>query len=338
MSPDNVTDKVVLWSSNDTNIAEVTDNGLVKCVGLGKTIISAKSGTITANCEVNVFPVNVTSVELTHSTIEIEITDTIEIIANVQPKNASNKKIKWESLDDDIATVDNNGVVIGLKEGITTIKAITEDGNFESSCTINVKIKGITVLRNRVDILPNTTEIIEVFYSHNNEPYLNATWEIANPEIATLTSEGEGSNRAIIRGISEGSATLRVTTEDGSKSDACTVYVRPLSQFIRIYSVADFSAQIQGFVFGELASRIKNESNRDIIIKSFYMVDSRTFENIIEWHPEDMILKAGESVTSPNIRVNPAFEPYFIWKIIWNNIEYTFILRYPYGGWGEYIQ
>lgn len=337
LSPDNVTDKIILWSSNDTNIAEVTDNGLVKCVGLGKTIVTAKSGTVSAKCEVNVFPVNVTSVELSHNNVEIEITDTIEIIANVQPQNASNKKIKWESLNDDIATVDSNGFVIGMKEGKTTINAITEDGNFKASCDINVKIKGITVLRNRVDILHNTTEIIEVFYSHNNEPYLNATWEIANPEIATLTPEGKGSNRAVLRGLIEGDTYFNVYTEDGSKSAGGNIRVRPLPYFIRVFSVND-ADQMYGYLFGSISSKIKNESNSDFLIKTFYIVDNRSFNIIFEWHPDDMILKAGESVISPTLRVNPAFEPYFIWEIIWNNIEYTFILRYPYGGWGEYIQ
>ena len=91
-------------------------------------------------------------------------------------------------------------------------------------------------------------------------------------------------------------------------------------------------------IFGSISSKIKNESNSDFLIKTFYIVDNRSFNIIFEWHPDDMILKAGESVISPTLRVNPAFEPYFIWEIIWNNIEYTFILRYPYGGWGEYIQ
>lgn len=326
LSPDNVTDKIILWSSNDTNIAEVTDNGLVKCVGLGKTIVTAKSGTVSAKCEVNVFPVNVTSVELLHNNVEIEITDTIEIIANVQPQNASNKKIKWESLNDDIATVDSNGFVIGMKEGKTTINAITEDGNFKASCDINVKIKGITVLRNRVDILHNTTEIIEVFYSHNNEPYLNATWEIGHPEIATLTPEGKGSNRAVIRGLIEGNTWFNVYTEDGSKSDGGPIYVRPLSYFIGFkYSFSgDF---VWGYVNGDQTSKITNNSNQDIQIKSFCVVDTKKNENATEWYPEKYILKPGESVTRCE-RLEIVYWPIFIWEVIWNNEIYQFTQNY----------
>ena len=48
LSPDNVTDKIILWSSNDTNIAEVTDNGC-KCVGWEKQY-NCKSGTVSAKC------------------------------------------------------------------------------------------------------------------------------------------------------------------------------------------------------------------------------------------------------------------------------------------------
>ena len=171
-----------------------------------------------------------------------------------------------------------------MKEGKTTINAITEDGNFKASCDINVKIKGITVLRNRVDILHNTTEIIEVFYSHNNEPYLNATWEIANPEIATLTPEGKGSNRAVLRGLIEGDTYFNVYTEDGSKSAGGNIRVRPLPYFIRVFSVND-ADQMYGYLFGSISSKIKNESNSDFLIKRFILLiidHSISFSNGIQ--------------------------------------------------------
>ena len=57
ISPENVTDKDISWSSSNTKIADVSDEGFVTSIGLGKAIISAELGAITVNCEVNVIPI-----------------------------------------------------------------------------------------------------------------------------------------------------------------------------------------------------------------------------------------------------------------------------------------
>lgn len=54
------------------------------------------------------------------------------------PENATNKKIRWTSSDESIATVDQNGRVTANLLGECFITAIAEDGGFEAQCKITV--------------------------------------------------------------------------------------------------------------------------------------------------------------------------------------------------------
>lgn len=54
------------------------------------------------------------------------------------PSNASNKDVTWESSDTAIATVDSNGTVVAISEGVATITATSSEGGFTATSTITV--------------------------------------------------------------------------------------------------------------------------------------------------------------------------------------------------------
>ncbi|MDD5924439.1 MAG: lectin like domain-containing protein [Clostridia bacterium] len=55
------------------------------------------------------------------------------------PENTTNKKVRWASADESIAIISQAGRIIALKPGTTTITVVSEDGNFSSNCTLNIK-------------------------------------------------------------------------------------------------------------------------------------------------------------------------------------------------------
>lgn len=54
VSPDNVDDRTVVWSSTDKSVASVDENGKVKAIAAGKTNIKATVGDVSATCVVTV--------------------------------------------------------------------------------------------------------------------------------------------------------------------------------------------------------------------------------------------------------------------------------------------
>ena len=62
------------------------------------------------------------------------------------PSNASNQKLSWSSSNSDVAIVNENGQVQGIKEGKTTITVSTEDGSKKATCVVNVKYITLNVV------------------------------------------------------------------------------------------------------------------------------------------------------------------------------------------------
>ena len=52
--PEDVTDKTVIWTTSNDNIASVSEDGLVKAISVGETVIIATCGDITAECLITV--------------------------------------------------------------------------------------------------------------------------------------------------------------------------------------------------------------------------------------------------------------------------------------------
>ena len=140
--PDNATDKSVSYSSDATNVATVSDTGLITAVSAGNATItvSTTDGGYTATCDVTVTaPTNVTGVTLNKNQTSIEYGSTETLVATIAPADASNKSINWTSSNNNVATV-SNGVVTAAGVGEATITATTVDGGFTASCVVTVTI------------------------------------------------------------------------------------------------------------------------------------------------------------------------------------------------------
>ena len=83
--------------------------------------------------------INVTGVTLDKSTLSLEVGDTVTLNATIKPSNASYKAVKFTSSDEAIATVDNNGLVTGVKAGSAeiTVESLM-DGSKKDKCTLTV--------------------------------------------------------------------------------------------------------------------------------------------------------------------------------------------------------
>ncbi len=135
IKPDNATNKNVIWSSSNEEIATVED-GVVTAVKEGEVTITAKAGDKEASCSITVEATPVSSIELDKTSASLKVGETITLTATIKPDNATNKKVIWSSSNAEIAKVED-GVVTAIKEGEATITAKTEDGGKTATCTIS---------------------------------------------------------------------------------------------------------------------------------------------------------------------------------------------------------
>ena len=88
----------------------------------------------TVNTVTGFVPVPVDAISLNAETSSGKIGESFSLNATLTPENASNKNITWKSDNENVATVDDKGVVIFVGYGKCYITATTEDGNKKASC------------------------------------------------------------------------------------------------------------------------------------------------------------------------------------------------------------
>lgn len=77
-------------------------------------------------------------IQLNRDVGTLDINGTLKFITTITPKEIANQKVIWKSSNEQVATINNNGVVKGINIGSTTITAITEDGKCQTSCEVMV--------------------------------------------------------------------------------------------------------------------------------------------------------------------------------------------------------
>lgn len=140
VAPESASNKAIVWSTNDSDVATVSENGVVKGIGVGETTITVKTvdGNFTATARIKVINAPVTGVSLYPKDLYMYKNTSEQLRVTVHPSNADNKNVTWRSSDSDVASVDQDGKVTAHKVGTATITVKTTDGGFEDTADVNV--------------------------------------------------------------------------------------------------------------------------------------------------------------------------------------------------------
>lgn len=102
-------------------------------------------------------------VEVNPSVHAMAPNETKQLTAVVYPTNAANKNVTWTSNNNDIATVDDTGLVTAKTVGTATITATTADGSCTDTCVVTVTnnaTKEVTMFVNTLHAVPNEDYLI----------------------------------------------------------------------------------------------------------------------------------------------------------------------------------
>ena len=182
-------------------------NGQVKFTAISVTY-RAKASTVA-----------VTGVSLNETILALNKDDIFGLVATVEPVNASNKSVTWESSDISVATV-SNGTVTAKANGNTTITVTTTDGSFTATCEVVVttSVTGVTLNKSSIDIAVGGSETLTATINPSGASNTEVEWFSDDEDVATVED-------GVVSGIAEGTTTITVVTDDGGFSDTCEVTV-----------------------------------------------------------------------------------------------------------------
>ena len=81
-------------------------------------------------------PTPVTGITLNESSVSMQVGDTRQLTAEIQPENADNRTVSWKSSDNGTATVDESGLITAIAVGEAVITATVEDKS--ATCKVTV--------------------------------------------------------------------------------------------------------------------------------------------------------------------------------------------------------
>ena len=229
-TPTNATNQSLTWTSSSDAIAEVTQSGQITAIAAGTATITATTfNDIKASIVVTVFiPVESLSFPNPEITLVEEETEDLAAILIIAPPDATNKNVTWESDDDDVATVDEDGVVTAISEGEATITVTSECG--EHSATIKVvvisassfiPVESVALNKSALTLTlgSDESETLEATIEPPTATNKNVTWESNLPAVASVSQTG------LVTALAGGTAIITVTTVDGDETATCTVTV-----------------------------------------------------------------------------------------------------------------
>ncbi len=224
--PEKAEDKTVYWHSNSENVAKVNDDGEVLAIGEGETdiVVRSKNQKVTAISHVKVLIREVDKIELSNYEIMLRKGETKKITAKISPETATYSKIKFQSSDASIATVDDDGLITAINDGNVEIIVRDEREKTEARCNVIVKEADIlvdTVSLDKTSVSLNNNEKIQLTATISPSDATNKmlSWTSSDTSIATVDQSG------VVTAKKSGTVVITVTTSDGNKIATCKVAV-----------------------------------------------------------------------------------------------------------------
>lgn len=210
ITPVNLTEHTVLWTSENEYIASVSQKGLITAHAAGTTTVRAmiESGDF-ATITVNVTGNPVRSLSLKETNVELPLGSTHRMEAEIN-FTADDKRVKWYSDDESIATIDQNGNVTAVGYGTALITVLAVNGmSAQATVYVPAEVTSILLDPQTLMISPGDSRPLDAYVFPGNARNRLLTWESSNSDIASVDQEG------LVTAVREGTCQVRAKTENG---------------------------------------------------------------------------------------------------------------------------
>lgn len=168
----------------------------------------------------------VTGIKVSPDTLTLTKKDeTAQLTAEVTPSYADNKRVTWQSSDEKVATVDENGKVTAVGNGTATITATSVSGSYTATVSVTVKIpveiQKLTIEAEKETLtkIGESTEL-KVKIEPENADLQKLIWKSDNEKVATTDENGK------VTAVGNGTAEITVTTKDGKITASIMITVK----------------------------------------------------------------------------------------------------------------
>ena len=168
----------------------------------------------------------VTGIKVSPDTLTLTKKDeTAQLTAEVTPSYADNKRVTWQSSDEKVATVDENGKVTAVGNGTAAINATSVSGSYTATVSVTVKIpmeiQKLTIEAEKETLtkIGESTEL-KVKIEPENADLQKLIWKSHNEKVAITDENGK------VTAVGNGTAEITVTTEDGKITASIMITVK----------------------------------------------------------------------------------------------------------------
>lgn len=191
--------------------------------------------------------VTVSDITLSPDKMEIVEGETKTIKASIAPAGAADRTLTWKSSNQEVASVDEKGVVTAVKPGSATITA-TVDGK-SGNCDVTVlakaiKAESVRLSETELSLSVGETKTLTATVDPDNASNKNISWKSDNESVATVDQDGN------VTAIGSGTAKVTVTTEDGGLTAACVVNVTQKEAVI--YAIGQEAVPGKGYYYATI--------------------------------------------------------------------------------------
>ena len=222
--PENADNREVEWSCSDPTLATVDADGTVHAIAGGDVEIMARAvdNSMTAGVFVHIYN-KVSGISISKETLTLETGASTFLQATLTPDNLYDPFVTWESSDETVATVDQNGTVTAISAGTAVISVTARDGGFQAFCTVTVTeilVSGLLLDPEAMELTEGDSAPILVTVLPENAGKREVFWSSSDETVVTV-------DNGVVTAVAPGSASIHVTAADGGGAQAdCAVTVR----------------------------------------------------------------------------------------------------------------
>ena len=223
VEPSNSYNKNVTYTSSDSGIAKVFNDGSVLGVSEGNVVITVTNASgISENISLKVNKTNINIEKITlDSYITLESGTSRKIKTSIYPSGANSGNMVWSSLDSTIAKVDSRGVVTGVRDGSTTITVTS--GNVSSSVVVKVtevKAESLVLNYDELNLLIGNSVDLKTNIMPTNTTNLDVSYISLDEDVVKVDNNGR------VKALKEGKTDVIVVSKSNpSVKSKCSINV-----------------------------------------------------------------------------------------------------------------